>query len=246
MSRCLPLICGMIAALAFSPAGADEKQTEIVIASPTLAELAQTYLDVGNEGAFWEQIRTLSEAGQYPLVEDIRGDSAAPEDYVRLTFLHKRVAENPANVILFASINRVLAEELLFARIEGTNVYFKSVEVPPGVRFEYRIHENDPLTSIYAGAKYGTRMHLLPGDPDPFNRNRKVHVDGLGAGVDYIETWVELPGARPQPYRAELGNPEGTILEEVRPSTRLGYSHRILCYLPPATMIRGVPTPPAL
>lgn len=203
------------------------------VKSQRLSELKRDHLDRSGTAAFWQEVDRISRSGGYPFVEEIEGPRESPDNYVRVTFLHRMGDVAPKNVLLFANINHVLASELLFERIPYTDVYFKSVEVPRGVRFEYRILENDPLTGIFAGAKYGTRMNLLGGDPDPLNPNKRVYPDELGEGKDYIDTWVELPGASPQPYIIDRGNPKGKLVRMERESAILGYSHGVLCYTPP-------------
>ncbi len=203
------------------------------IRSVRLNELNSKYLRDNDVEGFWQEIQKLSDAGLYPFVEDLGDPGDAPDHYVRVTFLHKASAEDLDNVFLFASINHVLASELLFEEIGQTGVYFKSVEVPPGIRFQYRIIENDPLTGLFAGARYGTRMHLLGGDPDPFCTNRKLYPDGLGEGKDYIAVWAELPGASAQPYIVDAGNETGELKTETRISELTGHSHDIYTYLPP-------------
>jgi enterochelin esterase-like enzyme len=203
-----------------------------MIDSDILKQLHLGFLEDGDEDGFWQEIERIADSGNYPFVEELQEQSNSDEDYVRLTFLHREGESQPDNVILFANINHVLAEELLFEKFGGTGVYFKSVEVPRGVRFQYRIIENDPLTGIFAGARIGTRLHLLGGDPDPFNPNKTVFPGRL-LGRDYIETWVELEGASPQPYLVKQDNPTGEVLVEERVSSLLGYSHKIHTYLPP-------------
>ena len=204
-----------------------------LIRSTRLKELNSRYLEDGDEAGFWSEVQKISDVGDYPFVEEIEGPSEAPADYVRVTFLHREGTVPPENVLLFANINHVLAEELLFEKIGQSGVYFKSVDVPRGVRFEYRITENDPLTGIFAGAKYGSRLHALGGEGDPLNPNRTVYPGMLGEGKDYIESWVELPGASSQPYIVDRGNPRGELSKEERESTMLGYSRVISTYLPP-------------
>ncbi len=227
----LSLILFLLCPLGAGAQNVADSGTEIV--DRKLSELKKQFLDRNDESGFWHEIERMAAAGEYPLIDEIGESSQAPDNYVRLTFLHKLGEEVPDNVLLFANVNHVLAEELLFQRIADTSVYFKSIEVPSGVRFEYRILENDPLTSIFAGAKYGTRMHLLAGDPDPINRNKNTYPDGLSEGTDFVETWVELPGAAPQPYLADRGHPRGELIVAERESSLLGYAHKVFRYLPP-------------
>jgi enterochelin esterase-like enzyme len=201
--------------------------------SDQLKALSLKYLEGGDEEGFWRATQEISNSGGYPFVQERGESSGAPDDYVLLTFLHRAIEIQPDNVLLFANINHVLASELLFERIAESGVYFKSVEVPPAVRFQYRIIENDPLTSLYARDKYGTRMHLLGGDPDFLNPNKKVYPDGLGEGEDYIATWVELPGASRQPYIVDQGNANGELIAGEHESEMLGYSRQIFTFLPP-------------
>ncbi len=201
--------------------------------SGRLKELSSRYLENDDEAGFWSEIQKISDAGGYPFVEEIEGPSEFPADYVRLTFLHREGNNRPENVLLFANINHVVPAELLFAKIGQSDIYFKTVEVPPSVRFMYRIIENDPLTGLFAAAKYGTRMRVLGRDPDPFSPNRQVIPNALGPGTDFTVAWVELPGASPQPYVVDKGNPRGELMTQERESTTLGYSHQIFTYLPP-------------
>jgi enterochelin esterase family protein len=218
-----------------TPEGTSAATGNTDVPAGQLHDLVTSGLTSGDSGAFWREAEALAAAGEYPFVEPTEESSPAPDDYVRLTFLHRQRTETaPHNVFLFANINHVLPEELLFERIGETDVWFKMVEVPPGARFEYRIHENDPLTGLFAGAKYGTRFHLLAGDPDPLNPRKRVFEDGLGDGEDFVQTWVELPGAPRQPWIEDRGNPRCTVIEEERDSELLGYPRRIVTVLPPA------------
>ena len=235
-----PVAVGLIAALLVAATttttpGAEpiSRSTVAGLKSGRLRALANRFLGTGNEAGFWEAVGALADSGEYPIVEEIAEESNAPAGYVRLTFLHRQQGEPPENVLLFANINHVVPAELLFQRIEGTGVWFETVEVPRGVRFTYRIIENDPLTGLFAAARFGTRLHLLGRDPDPLNPDKKVYPDGLGDGRDYIETRVELPGAAPQPYIADRGHPRGTLIRETRASRLLGYSHELITFLPP-------------
>ncbi len=210
-----------------------DQQADAEIRSVKLQDLYSRFLEEGDEQGFWQAVQRISGSGDYPIVEEIDKPDASPLDYVRLTFLHRQGASPPTNVLLFANINHVVPAELLFEQIGQTDVYFKTVEVPRGVRFGYRIIENDPLTGLFAAEKYGTRMHLLGGDPDPLNPNKYVLPNGLGKGKDFIYTWVELPGASPQPYIADKSNARGNLITEERESTTFGYPHQISTFLPP-------------
>ncbi len=203
------------------------------IRSVKLQELSVKFLEKGNETGFWEEVQRVSDSGDYPFVEEIENPNEAPANYVQLTFLHRQGENPPANVFLLANINHVVPEELLFEKIGQSGVYFKTVEVPPNVRFMYRIIENDPLTGLFAAAKYGTRLQVLGRDPDPLNPNKYTVPNAFGEGRHFTVTWLELAGASPQPYVVDMGNERGNLISEERDSTRLGYSHKIFTYLPP-------------
>jgi enterochelin esterase family protein len=197
------------------------------IRSAKLQDLSTRLLERGAEEGFWREVQVLADSGAYPIVEAIEEPDDTSAGYVRITFLHRASAHRPENVLLLANINHVVPEEMLFDEIGQTGVYYKSVEVPSGVRFGYRILENDPLTGLFAGAKYGTRMHLLGIDPDPLNRNKQVY------SKDFAETWVELEDAAPQPYIEDRGSPSGKVTAEQQTSERLGYSRYVHTYTPP-------------
>lgn len=204
------------------------------IRSVRLQELSTRFLERGDAKGFWEAIDGLADAGDYPFVEATDDASAAPAGYVRVTFLHRATAERPDNVLLLAGINHVVPQELLFEEIEQTGAYFKSVEVPAGARFGYRIIENDPLTGLFAAARFGTRMHLLPNDPNPLNRTRQTFPNAFGEGRDFAQTWVELDGASPQPFIEKRDVPRGELSSEQHASTILGYSRQVYAFLPPS------------
>lgn len=205
---------------------ADEISTKI--SGARLQALHAEFLTNKDEPGFWREVQVIADAGNYPFVESMDNT-----DNVRLTFLHRQGAQPPANVLLLANINHVIPAELLFERIGQSGVYFKTVEVPKGVRFLYRILENDPLTGLFAGAKYGTRVHLLGKDPDPINPSKRIIHDAFGPGRDFSVTWVELEDAAPQPYIVDRGSPRGTLTTTTRPSTTFGYTHQITSYVPP-------------
>lgn len=225
--------CLSLSADAAEPIGASNESAAPEILSAKLREWNATFLEQEDEAGFWKAVQKASDAGEYPIVEESDSPDASGPDFAMITFLHQQVAEEISNVLLFANINHVEPSELLFERIGVSNVYFKSVVVPRSVRFLYRIIENDPLTGIFAGAKYGTRMHVLGGDPDPFNPRKRFFPGGLGEGRDFIRTWVELPGAAPQPYIVDKGNAQGTLETQELESTLLGYSRNVHTFLPP-------------
>ena len=209
------------------------RSTMATIRSTKLKELCDRFLTIGAESGFWTEVQRISSSGDYPIVEEIEAENGTPAKYVRLTFLHRATGIHPENVLLLANINHVVPEELLFERVGQSDVYFKSVEVPRGVRFMYRIIENDPLTRLFAAAKYGTRRHLLELDPDPLNPNRRIDPNALGDRKDFVQTWVELEGASPQPYIADRKNDCGSLIAEDHESKMLGYSRKVFTYLPP-------------
>ncbi|MCZ6759529.1 MAG: hypothetical protein O7D29_04005, partial [Gemmatimonadetes bacterium] len=67
----------------------DETGQGVAIAtlrSDRLKELSSKYLENDDEAGFWSEIQKMSDAGGYPFVEEIKGPSESPADYVRLTF----------------------------------------------------------------------------------------------------------------------------------------------------------------
>lgn len=204
------------------------------IRSAVLNDLVTRFLENGDDEGFWREAEALSRRGDYPIVEALDPGSDSPPGYVRVTFLHRAVGERPDNVLLLANVNHVVPAELLLEEIGKSGVYFKSVAVPEAVRFGYRIIENDPLTGIFAGSRFGSRLHLLGGDPDALNPNKQTFSSALSDGRDYTQTWVELAGADPQPYVVDRGNPRGRLSTEQQTSATLGSSRQIHIYTPPS------------
>ena len=116
---------------------ADEISTKI--SGARLQALHAEFLTNKDERGFWREVQVIADAGNYPFVE-----SLDKTDNVRLTFLHRQGAQPPANVLLLANINHVVPAELLFERIGQSGVYFKTVEVPKGVRFLYSYSRTTP------------------------------------------------------------------------------------------------------
>lgn len=130
----------------------------------------------------------------FPIVED---------EYVH--FVYRGDADD---VAITGSMTEYQVEEAL-DRIEGTGLFYKSYEIEPGVRWQYRLNiDFDNL------------------GPDPANPRR-----GRGAQGDVSELWTE-GYARPAHRKAYRGNSPGSLDTFTLASKILENEREVTVYLP--------------
>jgi enterochelin esterase-like enzyme len=183
---------------------------------------------------FWQEVAREGA----PLVEPISGDG----QNLLVTFLWRDKAEQKfVAVFPFARINPL---PHLMARLEGTDVWYKSYRLRRDARFEYLLSANDSLTPFAAqdpGAEGGWVEALRP---DPLNPHKLVEPkdpESSDRGGD-VSSVVELPGAPPQPFvAARPGAAKGQV-ELIRYESRaLKDRRRVWIYTPPGYSPAGRP-----
>jgi len=178
---------------------------------------------------FWEKIETIN----YPIIEELNGDSPNLSDYNLVTFLY-RSDENLDNVFLLGEFNFVDPKDYIFDKIEHTDVFYKTFTLPKNTQAVYRILENDPLDGIFAGAKYANRWSKFGNHPDKLNKNIQIIRNGFEEGRDMIVTWLKDPQ---DDSTSVLLDDEpriiGKLNEYNHSSLILKYSRKITVYTPP-------------
>lgn len=168
--------------------------------------------------SFWKSVE-----GNYPIFEPYMDD---PEYYL-VTLLY-RSYDPLDNVFLLANIHEIDPAKYLFTHIPGTDVYYKTVKLHATTRTAYRILENDPLTGIFAGAKYGSRWDLMRTHPDPLNPKINLY----NGDISYSDAILELPEAPSQPFIDKQSNLSGSLFEFEFESEILGNKRKITIYTP--------------
>ncbi|HEX8189091.1 MAG TPA: alpha/beta hydrolase-fold protein, partial [Pyrinomonadaceae bacterium] len=183
---------------------------------------------------FW---REVSREGA-PLVEPIKDDAAD----LLVTFLWRGgAAEKFVAVFPFARVNPL---PHLFARLVGTDLRYRSYRLRRDARFEYLVSAQDSLAPFAAREPAAEGGWLAGLRPDPLNPRRFVEPpdeESPGAGV-YVSSYVELPGAPPQPYVRERPGVKKGRVELIRYGGGAGKEgRRVWVYTPPGYRAGGRP-----
>jgi len=196
--------------------------------SPTIESLrAQLLRGEKSTDAFWkERARSAT-----PLVEPVEGNN----ERTLVTFLWRGTPAT-RNVAVLGSFGfRPIADSMM-ARLEESDVWYLTLNLPSGARFAYSLSPNDPLTTEGPGARQ--RAASLQGDP--LNPNRWQCA--AEASRYECQSMVELPGAPPQPWIVKnAANPAGTIDKHRIKSELLKNERNLSIYTPPGYRADGAP-----
>lgn len=200
--------------------------TRITLASPRLkalqAQLAATRDPAACLPPFWEEI--ISQG--LPLIE------IPPEhpDQVLATFLW-RGDEDLRNVLVVARFTGTDPTRGNMTHFPGTDIWFRSLLLPRGLRALYQLSPGDPLTPLSAeGIRHRTatwrsdplnpRRFALPGDPESGFAGRELSI-------------LELPGAAPGKWPPPAPSRVGGRLDMIRlTSPLLGNERRVWRHTP--------------
>jgi enterochelin esterase-like enzyme len=158
---------------------------------------------------FWQR---LAKTGA-PIVEPIPGN----EESFLVTFVWKGSEITKHVLLVRGRFTEAWPVRHLLSRIPETNVWFKTLKLPRGLRLRYGYSENDGRGS-------------LPPERDP----RKIQHDPLNTQRIQNQSVLELSGAAPQPWyvkRPEV--PTLTLTKHRLKSALLGNEREILAYTPP-------------
>lgn len=212
--------CAQQAAARFTPAAPLE--------SPALRALKKG-LDEGRDGALADFWRGVERAGA-PLVEPLEGDA----ENMLVTFLWRAPAgERYVAVFPLARPNPL---RQLLANLPGTDVWYRSYRLRRDARFEYAFSVNDSLAPFAAEQPTEPGGWLASTLTDPLNPRRLVEPKDpeSASSTEDVSSFLELPGAPPQPYVAERAGVARGRLELIRYEGRAAkQTRRVWVYTPP-------------
>lgn len=169
-------------------------------ASPRIAQL-RSQVRSGDRGAverFWQEIQ----GNGAPLVEKDSRDNSL------VTFFWQG-DPGTHNVVIFDGVAGFDASDRM-TKLDGTNVWYKTYRVRNDARFAYNLSPDDslePLDQIKNDVEMEKRLAAF--QPDPLNRRRCPATFGAFSAE---ASYVELPDARPQPWKAAAaGRPHGKV-----------------------------------
>jgi enterochelin esterase-like enzyme len=150
--------------------------------------------------AFWKE---MAERGT-PLVEPFGSDGR----YQLVTFLW-RAQHDTRNVLVIGGFqDPVHSEDLAMRHLGTSDVWYLTVKLPAGARFDYSLSPNDPMT--WDGPRAAQRDTTR--QMDPLNRNVQRLYCAPEASKFVCRSVAELPGATPQRWTVRKpGTPEGRI-----------------------------------
>jgi enterochelin esterase-like enzyme len=161
----------------YTPVGSD--------ASPRIAAFRREVerATPGREERFWKEVRSSGA----PLIEPIGSEPG----FSLVTFLWQGNT-GTRNVVIFDGVAGFDAKDQM-ARLDGTNLWFKTYRVRNDAQFAYNLSPNDPLTSfddVHGDDAMRDRLAML--EIDPLNPHRCPTTFG-SYGAE--SSFVELPDA---------------------------------------------------
>jgi enterochelin esterase family protein len=189
------------------------------IISPRLLKLKENLEKATNKKKiiddFWKEIE---EKGA-PIIEHIEKEPK----YKLVTFLYKENADTDEILLISGSLG-VISHRGIFKRIQGTNIYYKSIFYLNKTRTTYAISRQKANIPLYPPKDI--IIPVLKGDP----LNKK----NITISKGYTQAVLELPDAPSQPWIEKKDNvPEGTLETLQLKSTKFEKEFSIITYLPP-------------
>jgi len=189
--------------------------------------------------SFWEEVRKTGA----PLIEPIAGD----QNNMAVTFLWRGKPDTRNVVVLWIPYVGVAPDQYLMARLDDSDVWYKTIKVDRKMRLAYTLApnaarllpfslgiDNDAITMAAAAAR-----------PDPLNpKHWREDSQSVDAPEFRGSSILEMPDAPPQSYVAPRpGVPAGRIEKHVFKSAALKNEREVAIYLPPLYSPHAEPYP---
>jgi enterochelin esterase-like enzyme len=200
--------------------------------SPRIDVLRQEIAS-GNHGttAFWKEVAT---AGT-PLVEPYGKD----RKYQLVTFLWRATYET-RSVFLRSPLQlpKLELRDYAMRRLLDTDVWYLTLKIPAGARFDYTISPNDPLVFDASGSS----QRDTTAQADPLNPHRWNCDSRESSSRFRCHSYAELPGAAPGTwFMKKPGVAEGRIETKLLHSEIQKLDRKIAIYMPPGYQTNGTP-----
>ena len=205
-------------------------------------EALRAALKAGRQGsvqAFWKEMKKQGAPILEPLPNDNRN--------MLVTFVWKGTAGTQNVFVIRLPFAAAAPEDYFMTHLSHSDVWYKTLAIDRTTRFEYSIAPNVPqLPPISEGLDNRAITLIAAGArTDPLNpkvgRVDKTDLDS----PDYAgRSYVEMPGAPPQPWIVEQPDvPAGKVEMQTFPSTLLKNQREIAIYLPPGYSVSAKPYP---
>ncbi|MCL4850914.1 MAG: enterochelin esterase, partial [Bryobacteraceae bacterium] len=174
---------------------------------------------------FW---RSVEQQGT-PLVEQTPSDSR----YVSCTFLWRGDAQTRSVLVYLPPYTRLSRDAFQMSRVDGTDVWFVSVNLPAKSRLLYQIAVNPPaVMAAMTATPEQNKVFRATVRLDPFNPRRWP--EDAGPATSETFSVIELPGAEPQLWLTrQAGVPQGKLERRVWKSSLLDNERTVAVYTPP-------------
>jgi enterochelin esterase family protein len=209
--------------------------TQSAIQSPRIADLAAR-IAAGEADAlarFWDDV----ERQGTPLVESLSDDGR----YVLVTFLWRGSADTH-NVVVIGQLGQLEGTRLVdnqLRKLDGTDVWFRSLWLPSDARTLYRLAANDSLEPTGGLSGAALQARTVDWQPDPMNSRRRV-VGNPAATYSVLE----LPHAPTSQWAAPNSAARvGETSQQTWTSSTLGNERDVWVYTPFGYQTDGEPYP---
>jgi enterochelin esterase family protein len=191
------------------------------IASPRLLRLKEDLERAENKKKIMDDFwKTIEENGT-PIIEYIEGEP----NHKLVTFLYKENSDTD-KILLVSDGVGVFTHRWKFTRLQGTDIYYKSVLYLNKTRIAYAIHKAS--ISLEDIPLFPPKDNLRPLKGDPLNKKNFTFATGDTFAI------LELPDAPSQPWIEKKENiPEGKLVTFWLKSAKFNYEFYIKIYLPP-------------
>ena len=195
------------------------KDFEGKVASPRLLKLKEDLERAKNKkkiiNDFWKAI----EENGTPIIEPIEIEP----NHKLVTFLYKENSDTDEILLISDSLG-VIPHRGKFTRLQGTDIYYKSIFYLKKTRTTYAITRHKAYIPLYPPKDF--MMPPLKGDP--LNKKNFTILPGVTLAV------LELPDAPSQPWIEKKDNiPEGKLVTVRLRSAKFNDEFYIKIYLPP-------------
>ena len=192
-----------------------------------------------NADLLWEEIKKTGA----PLIDPINGD----QENMAVTFLWRGTPETHNVLVLWLPWLGVTPDEFFMERVDGTDVWYKTIKVDRKMRLAYTLASNvGRIRPVPLGMDGDAiNMGAAAARPDPLNPKRyRCSPQSVDAPEYCGNSILEMPGAAPQPWTAKrTGVPVGRIEKHRYQSAAMGNEREIGVYLPPSYSQGAKPYP---